>query len=98
MCITLIQKSLTPQPMGGGEAGGSCRPLPALVFCPLLKISLVNPYLKILVPAKLFVAVAPMKKKLKKISFTTSLITLKFGSKNRPWFEGLTVFSPEINT
>ena len=34
----------------------------AMVFCPLLKISLVNPYLKILDLAKLFVADAPIKK------------------------------------
>ena len=36
---------------------------PTLVFCPLLKISLRNPYLKILDLAKLFVANAPVKKK-----------------------------------
>ena len=33
------------------------------VFCPLFKISLGNPYLKILDPTKLFVTDAPMKKK-----------------------------------
>ena len=37
-------------------------PPPALVFLPLLKISLVNPYLKILDLAKRFVADAPIKK------------------------------------
>ena len=36
------------------------------VFCPALKISLGDPYLKILDLAKLFVADAPMKKKNKK--------------------------------
>ena len=47
------------------RVGGGCpvAPLPCLVFCPLLKISLVNPYLKILDLAKLFVADAPIKKK-----------------------------------
>ena len=35
----------------------------AMVFCPLLKISLRNPYLKFLDLAKLFVAVAPITKK-----------------------------------
>ena len=53
---------LNPATYGGGA---SCRPPqspPALVFCPLHKISLVNPYLKILDRAKLFVADAPIKK------------------------------------
>ena len=57
---------LNPATHGGG---GSCRPLPALVSCPLLKISLVNPYLKILDLAKLFVANAPIKQKYKKKQF-----------------------------
>ena len=47
-----------------------------------------NPYLKILDLAKLFVADAHIKKTHKN-SFTPSQITLKYGSKNRPWFEGL---------
>ena len=43
---------------------------------------------KILDLAKLFLADALIKKKHKK-SCTPSRITLKYGSKNRPWFEGL---------
>ena len=41
------------------RGGGTVRPPPplALVFCPLLKLSLRNPYLKILDLAKLFVAI-----------------------------------------
>ena len=52
---------------GGGGGGPVGRPPPALVFCPLLKISLFNPYLKILDLAKHFVADAPIKKYNKKI-------------------------------
>ena len=62
---------------------------PALVFSTLIKISIVNPYLKIFVLAKLFVADAPIKKKFKTQKFTPSQITLKYGSKNRPRFEEL---------
>ena len=43
-------------------------PLPWF-FCPLLKISLVNPYLKILEIAKLFVADASNKKIYKKLFY-----------------------------
>ena len=67
-----------------------------MVFCPLLKISFVNPYLKILDLAKLFVANAPIEKNNTKKSFTSSQITLKYGSKNRPWFEGLKTNCPII--
>ena len=42
---------------------GTLRPPPILVFCPLLKISLGNPYLKILDLTKLFIVDTPMKKK-----------------------------------
>ena len=63
-------------------------PPPPFCFCPLLKISLVNPYLKILYLTKLFVADAPMKK-IKEFSFTFSQSTLKYGSKNLPWPKGL---------
>ena len=65
--------------MGGG---GSCRSLPALIFCPLLKIFLVNPYLKILDLAKLFVADSPIKKIEEKNSFTPSQINLKSNNDN----------------
>jgi len=52
--------ALDPLIHGGG--GGALRP-PSLGFCPLLKISPGNPYLKIIDLAKLFVANAPMKEK-----------------------------------
>ena len=69
--------------------GGTVRP-PPRSFCPLLKISLGNPYLKILDLTKLYNADAPMKKKnSKKFSFTSSQSTLIYGSENRPWPEGL---------
>ena len=42
--------------------GGTAPPPPPLFFCPLLKISLGNPYLKILELTKLFIADAPIKK------------------------------------
>ena len=58
----------------------------ALFFCSLLKISLRNPYLKILDLAKLFVADAPMKKK---IIFYFTQSNLEYGSENRPWVRGL---------
>ena len=48
----------------------------ALVFYPLLKILLGNPYLKILDLSKLFIVDAPME-------------IIKYGSENRPWFRGL---------
>ena len=48
---------------------------PPLVFWPLLKISLINPYLKILDLAKLFVADAPIKKQIKKSIVTPSQST-----------------------
>ena len=51
---------LPPSPMRGG---GMYAPPPSLVFCPLLKLSVGIPYLKILNLAKLFVADAPMKQK-----------------------------------
>ena len=66
------------------EAGSARRTL-----LPLLKISLGNPYLKILDLTKLFIADAPMKKKIIKFSFTPSQCILKYGSKNRPWPKGL---------
>ena len=60
-----------------------------MVFCRLLKISLGNPYLKILDLSNLFVADAPMRKKYeKKCSFTLSLSTLKSGSENRLCMRG----------
>ena len=46
---------------GGGE--DAVRLPPSLVFCPLLKIPLGNPYLKMFNLTKLFIADAPMKKK-----------------------------------
>ena len=67
-CILDSVPYLTPQPMGGGVVyAPSC-----LRFFPLLKISVVNPYLKILDLAKLFVADAPIKKNREKNSFTPS--------------------------
>ena len=57
--------------MGGGALYG-VRPPPPLFFCPLLKISLGNPHLKILDLSKLFISDAPMKKKFKKFIFTPS--------------------------
>ena len=80
---------LTIQAKGGG---GTVRPH-LLFFCPLLKIALGNPYLKILELTKNFVADAPMKTKFKKFSFTPSQSTLKYGSKNRPWPKGLIYMS-----
>ena len=78
--------------------GGRCTPLPPLLLCPLLKISLGNPYLKILDLTKLFVADAPMKKKKeKKFSFTPSQSTLKYGSKNRPGPKGLKGLEEVLN-
>ena len=78
-----ILKMFNPSTYGVGEP---CRPLHVLVYCPLLKISLVN----LIIPdlAKLFVADAPIKKNTKKIVLPPSQITLKFGIKNRPLFEG----------
>ena len=43
-------------------------------FCPLLKISLGNPYLKILGLLKLFVANTPMKKKFTPFQSTIKII------------------------
>ena len=54
---------INPATYGGGEGGPLAPPL-FLVICPLLKISLVNPYLKKLDLAKLFVTDAPIKKKI----------------------------------
>ena len=65
--------------------GALYAPPPALVFCPILKISLLNPYLKIFDLTKLFVADARMKKKCKEFSFTPSQSTLNLG----PWDRGL---------
>ena len=48
--------------------------------------------MKILDLAKLFVADALMKKKIKKFSFTPSQSTLKYGSENRLWVRGLKYF------
>ena len=56
----------------------------ALYFCPLLKISKCNPYLKILDPTKHFIADTPMKINIQKILFTPSQSTLKYGSENCP--------------
>ena len=47
-----------------------CTPPPSLSFCLLLKIIMRHIYLKILDLANLFVADAPMKKKIKKFSST----------------------------
>ena len=52
-----------------------------LVFCPLFKISLGKPYLKILDLLKKFVANAPMKKIFR---FTPLKSNLKYGSENHP--------------
>ena len=68
----VLYKSLNPLTNGGGW-GGVCRG-----FCPLLKISLLNPYLKIHDLAKLFVADAPMKKKILHFCFTLSQSNLKY--------------------
>ena len=51
-----------------------------------------NPNLKILNLAKLFVADAPMKKKICKFSFTPFVPTLKYGSENSQWVRGLIEF------
>ena len=57
-------------------------------FCPLLEISLGNPYLKITDLSILFVADALMKRK--KNSLTPSQSTDgKYGSENCPWVRGL---------
>ena len=64
--------------MGGGE--GLVAPH-ALVVCPLLKISLVNSYLKILDLAKLFFAEAPIKKNTKKIFLLPFRSLLNMGPK-----------------
>ena len=50
-----VQIPFNPLSLGGGAVR------PPAFFCPLLKISLRNPYLKILDLAKLFVSDAPMK-------------------------------------
>ena len=55
--IIYIFVGLTLSSMGEGGGGGAC------FFCPLLEISLVNPYLKFIDLKKLFIADAPMKKK-----------------------------------
>ena len=68
--------------MGGG---GPVGPL-VLVFCPLLKISLVNP--KFLTLQNFWLRMPLLKKTHTLNSFTLSQITLKYGSKNRSWFEG----------
>ena len=46
-----------------------------MVFCPLLKKSSGNPYLKILDFSQIFIADAPMKKKIQKFSFTPAQST-----------------------
>jgi len=56
----LVVSTLTLQSTGWGRR--RCTPLPPLPFCLLLKISLGNPYLKILYLANIFVADASMKK------------------------------------
>ena len=61
-------KMLTPSPMGRGA-------LPLVVFCPLLKKSSGNPYLKILDFSQLFIADAHMKIKINKFSFTPAQST-----------------------
>ena len=66
-------------------------PPPPLFFLPLLKISLGNPYLKILDLKKLLLRM-PLWKKNEKFSFTPSQSTLKYGSKNRPWPKGLILY------
>ena len=64
----------------------------SFIFCPLLNINLGNPYLKILDLAKLFIADAPMKKKI----FLSPQSTLKYKSINRPWPKGLSpVYAPQ---
>ena len=81
------KNTFTPLPMGGRAKGGSCSPPPPLPwFLPFTQN--INPYLKILELAKLSVADAPIKKIQKKM-FTPIQIPLKYGSKNRQWFEGL---------
>ena len=67
--------------MGGGALYA---PLPALVFCPLIKISLGNPYLKIIDISKHIVADAPLnKKKSTKFVLPLSQSTFKYGPQNR---------------
>ena len=59
--------------MGGGCTRSYCG------FCPLLKKLKGNRYLKILDFSKLFVADAPMRKKIQKFCFTTTERTYDFG-------------------
>ena len=59
--------------MGGGALYA---PHP-VVFCPLLKKSSGNPYLKILDFSQLFIADAPMKKNPKKFSFIPAQSTFR---------------------
>ena len=67
--------------MGGGRGA----------FCPLFKISLGNPYLKILDLAKLFVADAPMKKKNQKMVSPPPQSTLKYFSEIKTMDEGIKI-------
>ena len=62
-----------------------------VAFCPLLKISLGNPYLKIFELSKLFVTDVFMKKKKSKniVLLRPSQSALKYGSENLPCMRGL---------
>ena len=82
-CQSLVERLIcvfNPKMKGGG---GTLRSSPHVVFCPLLKISLSNPYLKILDLSKLYIADAHMQKNIEDFRFTLSQSTLKYGSENR---------------
>ena len=75
--MTLLLEVKDINPFAHGMGG---RP-PTPFFLPFTQISLSKTYLKILDLTKLFIADAPMKKKIKNFSFNPSKSTLKYGSK-----------------
>ena len=79
--MVVLRVVKTPQTMGRGAV----RPPPlALVFCPLLKKSLGNTYLKILDHLKIFVPVTHMKKE-RKLSPRTLFIHNTFYIKKKKY-------------
>ena len=56
------------------RGGGAIRP-PPVVFCPLLKKSSGNPYLKILDFSQIFISDDPMKKEIQKFCLTPAQST-----------------------
>ena len=90
--IFLRFQPINPFTYGGG---GGLYAFTSVVFCPLLKLCLGNPYLKILYFQNFL-----LRMPLRKNSFTLFQSTLKYGSKNCPQIRGLRVIlfpnDPEV--